>query len=43
MTGMLEKEMFILSILRDMEPATAQRGLNQAIFATNAGLAALNN
>jgi hypothetical protein len=43
MTGMLEKEMFILSILRDMEPATAQRGLNQAIAATNAGLAALNN
>lgn len=43
MTGMLEKEMFILSILRDIEPATAQLGLNQAISATNAGLAALNN
>jgi hypothetical protein len=43
MTGLLEKERFILSILRDMEPATAHLGLNQAISATTAGLAALNN
>lgn len=43
MSDMLEKECFILSILHDMEPAPAHLGLEQAISATTAGLAALND
>ncbi len=43
MTGMLENERFILSLLRDIAPVYASAGLNQAIAVTTAGLNALQN
>lgn len=43
MTGMLEKETFILTLLRDMQPAYAASDIDQAIAAANAGLTALQN
>jgi hypothetical protein len=43
MKTMLENETFILTLLRDMEPAFAQASLDQAITAAHAGLSALNN
>lgn len=41
MKTMLENEQFILTVLRDLEPAYAYSDLTQAIAATNAGLRAL--
>ena len=43
MQAMLENEAFILKLLRDMQPAFADAGLNQAIEVTNSGLDALQN
>ena len=43
MTGMLENERFILTLLRDLAPGYASAGLDQAIAVTNAGLNALEN
>jgi hypothetical protein len=41
MKTMLESEKFILTVLRDLEPAYAYSDLSKAIAATNAGLSAL--
>jgi hypothetical protein len=43
MKTMLENEKFILTVLRDLEPAYAYSDLIQAISATDAGLNALQN
>jgi hypothetical protein len=43
MKTMLENETFILSLLRDLQPAYATSGLDQAITAANAGINALKN
>ena len=43
MTGMLENERFILTLLRDIAPGYASAGLDQAIAVTTAGLNALEN
>jgi len=43
MTGMLENERFILTLLRDMEPGYASTGLDQVIAVATAGLNALEN
>jgi len=43
MKTMLNNEKFILTVLRDLEPAYAYSDLSQAIAATNAGLNTLQN
>jgi hypothetical protein len=43
MKTMLENETFILTLLRDLQPAFVSSVLDQAIAATNAGLTALQN